>query len=231
MIVGASSGIGLDLLHLLISEGATVYAVSRTSSDSWPVSVHYLEMDVCHFSESLFSFVPDKLDGLVYCVGNINLKPFNRISECDFLDDFRLNVVGAAQSVQHSLKSLKNSSSASIVLISSVAARTGMPYHASTAASKAAIEGLAISLAAEFSSNKIRVNAVSPSLTNTPLASKLVNTPEKIEASNKRHPIGRIGSARDISAAIAYLLSEDSAWITGQVIAVDGGLSKLKTSM
>ncbi|WP_231489795.1 SDR family NAD(P)-dependent oxidoreductase [Pedobacter sp. Leaf170] len=230
LVVGASSGIGLDLVNFLSLEGANVYAVSRNRSTLWHDSIKYLEMDVLDSSSALASFLPNELDGFVYCVGNINLKPFSRLSENDFVDDFKLNVVGAASCIQQSLKSLKNSSAASIVLISSVAARTGMGFHASIAASKAAIEGLAVSLAAEFSANQIRVNVVAPSLTDTPLASKLLNSPEKMEASAKRHPLGKYGTAKDISSAIAFLLSEDSGWITGQIIPVNGGLGNLKTT-
>jgi 3-oxoacyl-[acyl-carrier protein] reductase len=230
LIVGASSGVGLELVGLLNSEGANIYAASRHRSELWPENIHFVEMDVLTSTTAIPSFLPDKLHGLVYCVGNINLKPFGRLSETDFLDDFRLNVVGAALSIQQSLKSLKDSSSASIVLISSVAARSGMSFHASTAASKAAIEGLGISIAAELSSSQIRVNVVAPSLTDTPLASKLLNTDEKKEASAKRHPLGRYGSPKDISSAIAFLLSSESNWITGQIIPIDGGLSNLRTS-
>lgn len=230
LILGASSGIGLELVHLLDAEGANIFAASRSRSTRWPESVEYLEMDVLDSTSALASFLPEELDGLVYCVGNINLKPFGRISESDFINDFKINVVGAASSIQESLKSLKNSSSASVVLISSVAARTGMAFHASIATSKAAIEGLAISLAAELSGYQIRVNVVAPSLTDTPLASKLLNTPEKMEAVAKRHPLGKYGTVKDISAAIAFLLSAESSWITGQIIPVNGGLGNLKTT-
>lgn len=230
LVIGASSGIGLDLVDLLHSEGANIFTASRNSLTSWPDSVRYLEMDVMNSTAALASFIPDQLDGLVYCVGNINLKPFARMTESDFMDDFKLNVVGAATSVQQCLKSLKNAASASVVLISSVAARTGMSFHTSIAASKGAIEGFAISLAAELSSSQIRVNVVAPSLTDTPLASKLLNTPEKMEASAKRHPLGKYGTSKDISAAIAFLLSNNSNWITGQIIRVDGGIGNLKTT-
>ncbi|MCX2496075.1 SDR family NAD(P)-dependent oxidoreductase [Pedobacter sp. PF22-3] len=230
LIIGGSSGIGLDLVHLLSGEGANVFAASRSRSDSWPESVRYIELDVMQETGTLSEMLPAELHGFVYCVGNINLKPFSRITENDLIADFKLNVVGAALSIQQSLKPLKNAEAASIVLISSVAARTGMPYHASIAASKAAVEGLAISLAAELSGSQIRVNVLAPSLTDTPLASKLLNTPEKMEASAKRHPIGRYGSPKDISTAIKFLLSPESSWITGQVIPIDGGMSNLKTT-
>lgn len=230
LIVGASSGIGLDLVRVLSNEGANIYAASRSSSENWPDSVSYIPTDVTQGMENLAALLPTELHGLVYCVGNINLKPFNRLSESDLLDDFKLNVVGAAISIQQALKSLKNAGEASVVLISSVAAKTGMAFHASVATSKAALEGLAISLAAELSSSQVRVNVVAPSLTDTPLASKFLNTSEKIEASAKRHPLGRFGKPNDISSAIAFLLSSDSSWITGQTIPVDGGMSNLKTT-
>lgn len=231
LVIGGSSGIGLALLDALHHEGANIYAASRTKSEDWPNGVNYQAIDVLQNLEPIASFVPEQLHGLVYSVGNINLKPFARVSETDFIDDFRLNVVGAALSIQKSLKSLKNAGNASVVLISSVAATTGMGFHSSISASKAALEGLAVSLAAELSSSHIRVNVVAPSLTNTPLASKLLNTPEKMEASAKRHPLGKYGEPTDISAAISFLLSDESSWITGQVIAVDGGMGKLKTNL
>jgi len=138
--------------------------------------------------------------------------------------------LGAARIIQQSIKQLKNAGASSIVLISSVAAKIGMPYHASIAAAKAAVEGLAISLAAEFAAQQIRVNVVAPSLTNTPLAQNLLSSPEKREASAKRHPLGKIGQPEDISRLITFLLSEESNWITGQIIGIDGGLGKIKTS-
>ena len=231
LVIGGSSGIGLDLVQLLSKEGANVYAASRSSSASWPASVRYQPLNVMENMDALSSFLPDELHGLVYSVGSINLKPFSRISENDLIDDFRLNVVGAARTMQLALKSLKNVNSASAVFISSVAARSGMGFHSSIATSKAALEGLAVSLAAELSVNRIRVNVVSPSLTNTPLSTKFLNTPDKMEASAKRHPLGKYGEPGDISAAIAFLLSEESSWITGQVIAIDGGMGSLRTNI
>lgn len=230
LVVGGSSGIGLSLVKLLHQQNANIYVISRSIAEDWPAEVQYLQADVTGNLNAVSAFLPTELHGLVYSVGSITLKPFNRLTEDDFLNDYRINVLGAARIIQKSVKQLKNAGAASIVLISSVAAKTGMPYHASIAAAKAAVEGLALSLAAEFAIQQIRVNVVAPSLTNTPLAQNLLGTPEKREASAKRHPLGKIGQPEDISNLIAFLLAEESGWMTGQVIGVDGGLGKLKTS-
>ena len=230
LVVGGSSGIGLSLIKLLTANGATVYNISRTASAEWPDNVHHLSLDVLTDVSPLVSFIPEQLHGLVYSVGSINLKPFTRLTEEDFLNDYRINALGAAKVIQQSMKALKAAQNASIVLISSVAARSGMSFHGSISAAKGAVEGMALSLAAELAPNHIRVNVVAPSLTDTPLAQNLLNTPERKEASNKRHPLGKYGSPEDISSAIAFLLAGESNWMTGQVIGIDGGLSKLKTS-
>lgn len=132
--------------------------------------------------------------------------------------------------VQQAIKPLKNAVGSSIVFISTVAVKTGMPYHASVAAAKGAVEGMALSLAAELAAQQIRVNVVAPSLTDTPLAQNLLSTPEKREASAKRHPLGKIGRPEDISQLIAFLLADESNWMTGQVIGINGGLGNLKIS-
>ncbi|GGC13217.1 SDR family NAD(P)-dependent oxidoreductase [Dyadobacter sediminis] len=229
LVVGGSSGIGLSLVKFLFGNGASVYVISRSKPADLPESVSHLQADVTGDLEAISNFLPEQLHGLVYSVGSINLKPFNRLTADDFLNDYRINVLGAAQIIQHAMKQLKNAAGASVVLISSVAANTGLPYHASISAAKGAVQGLAISLAAELAGQKIRVNLVAPSLTDTPMAQNLLSSPEKREASAKRHPLAKYGQPEDISKAIAFLLSDDSNWITGQIIGVDGGLSRLKT--
>jgi NAD(P)-dependent dehydrogenase (short-subunit alcohol dehydrogenase family) len=164
----------------------------------------------------------------VYCPGTINLKPFARLTEQDFMHDWQVNVLGAVRVLQQAIKSLKKAQGASVVLYSTVAARVGMNFHASVATAKSAVEGLALSLAAEYASGKIRFNVVAPSLTDTPLAAALLSSPEKREASDKRHPLGRVGTPEELAAITAFLLSNQSAWISGQVLGVDGGMSSLK---
>ncbi len=171
--------------------------------------------------------VAEAIDGLVYFPGTINLKPFHRLTTQEFKNDYTINALGAVNCIQTYLPNLKKSTKASVVLMSSVAVQIGMPFHASIAMAKGAIEGLTKSLAAELAPS-IRVNAVAPSLTHTPLADRFTNTLEKMEASEKRNPLKKVGTAEELAQAIAFLLTEQSAWITGQIIAVDGGMSTLK---
>ncbi|MCK7516854.1 MAG: SDR family oxidoreductase [Ignavibacteriales bacterium] len=139
----------------------------------------------------------------------MNLKPFKSLKIDDFQNDFEVNLLGADKSHQQIFPNLKSAEKASIVLFSTVAVQTGMPYHASIAAAKGAIEGLTRSLAAEFAPG-IRVNCIAPSITNTPLAEKLLNNEAKLKASEDRHPLKRIGSAEEIAELVAFLLSDKS---------------------
>ncbi|MEC5174239.1 MULTISPECIES: SDR family NAD(P)-dependent oxidoreductase [Chryseobacterium] len=227
VIVGCGSGIGLETARTL-SEKYNIIGISRTKHPELDnINLKFYEKDILSDNLEDIAF-PDVIDGLVYAPGSINLKPLNRLSEEDFTHDFAINVLGAVKCIQKLLPNLKKSGNASIVLYSSVAAKTGMPFHASVSASKCAVEGLTRSLAAEFSAQKIRCNAIAPSLTDTPLASQLLSTPEKREASAKRHPLQRIGNAGEMARLTSFLLSDDASWITGQIIAIDGGLSTIK---
>ncbi|MDQ2864504.1 MAG: SDR family oxidoreductase, partial [Bacteroidota bacterium] len=172
-------------------------------------------------------FLPDELAGLVYCPGSINLRPFERIKPADFETDYKLQVIGAIKLIQLALPRLKKSGNASIVLFSTVAVQTGLPFHTQVAASKGAIEGLTKALAAELAP-VIRVNCIAPSLIDTPLAAFLLNNEQKQEANALRHPLKRIGTTEDIANMAAFLLSQKSSWITGQILHVDGGMSSLK---
>jgi 3-oxoacyl-[acyl-carrier protein] reductase len=223
LFAGASSAIAQAVLAQL--QGDKVIALS--TKDSLPPQ-YSTQFQVVDYSKINLPDIDEPLDGLVYFPGSINLRPFNRISEEDFMAEYKLNALGAVSVIQKYLANLKKAPSSSIVLISTVAATQGMPFHASISMAKSAIEGLTLALAAELAPN-IRVNAVAPSLTQTPLADKLLNSPEKVEASDKRHPLKRVGQAEDIANAIHFLLTEKSAWMTGQVLNVDGGMSTIKS--
>ena len=223
LIIGATSGIGKALAQKLTSQNEQVISISRTTTDL--IHTQHYTHDI--LSDAELPKIESAIDGIVYCPGSISLKPFRAIKQQDYKNDFELNVLGAIKCIQAYTTNLQLSKNASIVLFSTIAVQMGMPFHSSVAISKGAIEGLTKSLAAEFSP-KIRVNCVAPSLTNTPLADKFINTPDKLEASNNRHPLKRIGTPDDLANMVEFLLSNNSSWITGQIMHVDGGMSTLK---
>ncbi len=225
-IVGASSGIGYALAQLLQEQGATLYTAGRTTP-AGITSTHFM-WDVTQPVGDSLAGLPDVLHGLVYCPGTINLKPFHRLDASAYQTDFQINVMGAIASLQAAYPALKKAKGAGVVLFSTVASKLGMGMHSSVAVSKSAVEGLAKSLAAEFAPYSIRVNAVAPSLTDTPMASFLLSDNTKREASAKRHPLNRVGTPQDMASMAAYLLSDQASWITGQIIGVDGGMGSLK---
>jgi NAD(P)-dependent dehydrogenase (short-subunit alcohol dehydrogenase family) len=229
LIVGGSSGIGLEIARALREKSNTVYVASRSNDALTDLDgVHYMSLDVQAEFLNLEG-LPDVVDGIVYCPGTIRLKPFHRLTMDDFLEDWQVNFLGAVKTIQACLPRLKKSTSgAAIVLFSTVAVKTGMPFHASVAGAKAAVEGLTRSLAAEFAP-RIRVNAIAPSLTDTPLAQSLLSSEEKRKASAERHPAKRIGTPREMAQIAVHLLSDAGAWMTGQIIHVDGGMSALRT--
>ncbi|MGJ8726661.1 MAG: SDR family NAD(P)-dependent oxidoreductase [Roseibacillus sp.] len=224
LLIGGNSGIGLATAKKLQANGHNLTALSRGQDQLQALGISCQTFD----AESVSSFeLPDELDGLVYFPGTINLKPFHRLSKEEFLADFQINTLAAVEVIQQALPALKKSPAASIVLFSTIAVQTGMPFHASIAASKGAIEGLARSLAAELSP-KIRVNAIAPSLTDTPLASALLSSDAKREAAAERHPLKRVATADELANLTSYLLGPESAPITGQILHPDNGLSSLK---
>jgi NAD(P)-dependent dehydrogenase (short-subunit alcohol dehydrogenase family) len=224
LIIGASTGIGRALAEQLANQ-ATVYGTYNTTEPEHLANVNYQKFDVLSDDYANLD-LPETLDGIVYCPGSINLKPFHRFSEQDILEDVRLQVTGGLKAVQSNLKSLKNASKASVVFVSTVAVQKGFAFHTQVSISKGAVEGMTKALAAELAPH-VRVNCVAPSLTDTKLADRLLNSEEKKAAHGKAHPLGRVGEPEDIANTLRFLLSEDASWITGQIIHVDGGRSTL----
>jgi NAD(P)-dependent dehydrogenase (short-subunit alcohol dehydrogenase family) len=226
VVVGGSRGVGNAIVKSLRGRGAEVRYSSRSSSTSGDASRFEFTAASGTFPKDA---IPEVLNGLVYCPGSINLKPFQRLSRDDFQADLEINFLGAVSAVQACLPALRKADgAASIVLFSTVAVQTGMPFHSSVAAAKGAVEGLTRALAAEFAP-RIRVNAIAPSLTDTDMAAGLINSDEKRRASADRHPLKRIGTPVDIARQAVYLLGDESGWITGQIFHVDGGMGSLRT--
>ncbi|OYU94495.1 MAG: oxidoreductase [Bacteroidetes bacterium B1(2017)] len=224
MIVGGTSGIGHQIAQDLLAQNHTVFILSRNPQDKEQLPLaRYLSCDVKQ-DITTFPNIEEPLDGLIYCPGSIVLKPFRGLKQEDLLNDLEINYLGAIKCIQKYLPNLQQGTNASIVLFSSVAVQKGMTFHSSIAGAKGAIEGLTKSLAAEFAP-KIRVNAIAPSLTQTPLAEKLINTESKMEAAAQRHPLKRIGNPKDISEAVCFMLG--ATWLTGEIMALDGGMKNI----
>lgn len=223
IVIGGSKGIGKALISSLLSSYDNIINISRTEPEISRDNVTHYACDI------LTDDLPDieSADGLVYCPGSINLKPINRLSIEDFQDDFNINVIGAVKAVQKYLPVLKKGNNPSIVMFSTVAAKLGMPFHASVAASKSAIEGLTKSLGAELAPT-VRVNAIAPTVTNTELASKLLRNDSMIEKMNERHPLKKILQPEEVANMAAFLLSDKAASLSGQVFEMDCGIVSFK---
>lgn len=225
IVIGGSSGIGEAIVSKLENENHNIIASYNTSNKENRSRVKYIKLEVT--TDDLDeNTLPNEIHGFVYCPGSINLKPFHRFKEEEFISDFRLQVLGATKYIKQLLPRMKAANSASIVLFSTVAVQTGFTFHSQVAISKGAIEGLTRALAAEFAP-AIRVNAIAPALTNTKLSEKLLSTPEKIKYHADKNPSQRIGEPQDLAEAAYYLLSEKSSWVTGQIINVNGGFGNL----
>jgi len=226
VVIGGSSGIGKELVKLLHDNGNTLYSTYNTNYISSKDDLNYQKFNALEDELNLDGF-PDKIHGLAYCPGSINLKPFTRFNEHDLLEDFKLQVLGATKVIKQLLPLMYKADQSSIVLFSTVAVQQGFRFHSQVSISKGAIEGLTRSLAAELSP-KIRVNAIAPSLTDTPLAGHLLSTEEKKAKHGENNPLKRVGEAVDIAEMASFLFSTKSSWITGQILKVDGGYSVIK---
>ena len=234
VIYGGSGGIGSSIARLLRASDHEIHLVGRTETKLAPLSTElqtgYTVGDVC--DENLFQQVGKDFaapwDGLVYSVGTINLGSIRRLTSADFLHDFQVNAMGAALAIKSGLSALKKSKhSPSVLLFSSVATLQGFTFHSSIGMAKGAVSGLTLSLAAELAP-KIRINAIAPSLTITPLSEKILTSENVAAAITELHPLKKLGTSEDIANLATYLLSEKAAWITGQIISVDGGRSTLR---
>ena len=223
LLIGGSHGIGLELVGLL-QENHSIYIASRTK-EFLGERVTHIPFDATSDNLNL-DLLPDELHGFAYFPGSINLKPLKMMSLETFEEDMQLNFFSLVKIVKMIVPRMANGTS--MVFFSTVAVATGMPFHTSVAAAKGAIEGFAKSMAAEYAPN-LRINVIAPSLVDTPLAERLLNNDKKRETMANRHPLKRVGNTIDIAQMTAFLLSDNSAWMTGQVVRVDGGMSTLKT--
>ena len=222
IVVGGSKGIGNAIVTSLLSSHKVVN-ISRTEPQVSHENLTHYNCDI--LNDDLPNI--EAADGLVYCPGSINLKPINRLSLDDFKNDFEINVLGAVKAVQQYLSILKNGNKPSILLFSTVASKLGMPFHASVAASKSAVEGLTKSLGAELAPT-IRVNAIAPTVTNTDLASKLLRNERMIDNMNERHPLKKYLEPQEVADMATFLLSEKAASLSGQIFEMDCGIVSFK---
>lgn len=225
LLIGGSHGIGLEIVQLL-NDSHTVFVASRTNEQTTALPVQHIPFDATT-DELDLSLLPEEIHGFVYCPGSINLKPLKMLGLDAFRADMELNFFSLVKVVKTIMPLMAQDSS--MVFFSTVAVAVGMPFHTSVAAAKGAIEGFAKALAAE-NSPKVRVNVIAPSLVNTPLASRLLSNDKKKELMATRHPLKRVGEAKDIAKMAEFLLKDDSSWMTGQILGVDGGMSTLNIS-
>jgi len=225
LLIGGSYGIGKAIAENL-AQNHHVIVASRTNAVFDSEKIKHVTFDATK-DEITNLKLPEEIHGFVFCPGSINLRPFKNLRNESFEEDFQLNFMAMVRALKGVLPNLVKTNNASIVLFSTVAVKIGMPFHTSVSASKGAIEGFAKAFAAEYAP-KIRCNVIAPSLTDTPLADRLLGDERKKENASERHPLKRVGETKDIAAMASFLLGEESSWITGQVFGVDGGMSTLK---
>lgn len=222
VVIGGSRGIGNAIVNTLVLENQVIN-ISRNQPEQSHQNLTHYSCDI--LTDELPSI--DSIDSLIYCPGSINLKPISRLKLEEFREDFEINVIGAVKAIQHFLPALKNGKNPSIVLFSTVAAKLGMPFHASVAAAKSAVEGLTKSLGAELAPT-IRVNAIAPTVTNTDLASKLLRNEKMIENITERHPLKKFLHPEEVAAMAHFLISDNALSISGQIFELDCGIVSFK---
>jgi len=238
VILGATGGIGSATCRQLKSSGAELALAARgrdrleaLSAELGGAHTGVLEATDTAAVESFVSEVADRygaVDGIVNCVGSILLKAAHLTSDDEWRSTIAINLDSAFATVRAGAKAMRKSGG-SIVLMSTAAARVGLPNHEAIAAAKAGVIGLGLSAAATYAPKNIRVNVVAPGLVDTPLAAGITGNPMMLKASESMHPLGRIGRPEEVATVISWLLSEDAGWVTGQVIGVDGGLSAVRS--
>ena len=233
-IIYGSGGVGAQLARRIVAAGGSVHLAGRNEETVRMLATELAcsftvgdAVDTSFFSE-VAAHAGEEVSSVAYAIGTINLKGLGRLTPEDFLEDYQVNVVGAALSVQASLGTLKKNRG-SILFFSSVAAKLGLPMHASIGAAKGAINGLTVSLAAELSP-AVRVNAIAPSLCETPLGSKVLLNDKMKEGLASMHALKRLGQDEDVASLAQFVLSSEASWMTGQVIGLDGGRGSVASS-
>jgi NAD(P)-dependent dehydrogenase (short-subunit alcohol dehydrogenase family) len=230
LIFGATGSVGSSLAEQLKNSGNDIHLVARNESEVKAIAekldCSYTVADVLddEFIEKVKLDI-NEIKGVAYCVGSIDLKPLRMVTETDMNKCMKLNLYSAIEAIKGFQESLKKNKG-SVVLFSTVAAQRGFTNHTIIASAKAAVEGLTVTLAAEFAPH-IRVNCIAPSLSKSKIAEPMLKNPAIAEGIAKAHPLKRLGEGKDSAALAKFLITEESSWITGQIIAVDGGRSKL----
>ena len=222
VIIGGSKGIGKAILEQQLADNKVI-CLSRTQPEIQHQNLRFHTLDILTDELPIF----EEVDTLIYCPGSIVLKPINRLSLENFRDDFEINVIGAIKAIQHYLPQLKKGKTPSILLFSSVAAKLGMPFHSSIAASKAAVEGVVKSIGSELAPT-VRINAIAPSLTQTDLSSSLLRNEEAVQRMIDRHPLKKILQPEEVADLAGFLISDKALSISGQTFELDGGIVSFK---